>query len=97
MNCLLGHRWPTIPDCVIEDFRAALGGGPVRVIPERLQLGETVQIAGGVFHGLRAVVARVMPGRERVAVLLEFLGRQTMAEIASSFLVRSEDQRRRIL
>jgi hypothetical protein len=37
-----------------------------------------------------------MPGPQRVAVLLEFLGRQSMVELSNSALVREEDERRRI-
>src|SRR5437879_3119452 len=72
-----GSQWPTIPDVVVDELRATVGADEVHVIREDLQPGETVEISGGAFHGLQAVVARVVPGRERVAVLLEFLGRQT--------------------
>src|SRR5258708_30687137 len=91
-----GSRWPTIPDAVIEDLRAALGHEQVHLMPETIEPGETVKIAGGVFHGLRAVVTRVMPGRQRVALLLEFLGRQTTVEVAGDSVVR-EDGRKFIL
>jgi len=92
-----GDRWPIVPDAVIEELRISLGTDPVHVIREELQPGETVQIAGGVFHGLRAVITRVMPSRERVAVLLEFLGRQTAVELPSGTLVRDVNERKRVL
>src|SRR5436309_10914933 len=76
-----GDQWPAIPDGVIEELRASLGDEQVYVMDSELQPGENVQISGGAFHGLQAVVTRVMPGRQRVAVLLEFLGRQTMVEL----------------
>ena len=90
-------RWPIVPDTVVEELRAALGPDQVHVIDEELRPGESVQIAGGVFHGLRAVVTRVMPSKERVAVLLEFLGRQTTVELARATVVREGDERERIL
>ncbi len=92
-----GDHWPTIPDDVIAELRATVGADHVHVIREELQPGETVQISGGMFHGLKAVVTRIMPARERVAVLLEFLGRQTMVELASGAVVRDEDERKRVL
>jgi len=92
-----GDRWPIVPESVIEELRVTLGGEPVHVIREALQPGETVQIAGGVFHGLRAVITRVMPSRERVAVLLEFLGQQTSVELAGEALIREGDERTRVL
>jgi transcription antitermination factor NusG len=50
-----------------------------------------------MFHGLLAVVTRIMPARERVAVLLEFLGRQTTVELAGGAVVRDENERKRVL
>ena len=45
------------------------------------------------MRGLRAVVTRVLPGRERIAVLMEFLGRQTMIELPRHFLIKEGDER----
>ena len=92
-----GNRWPIVPEAVIAELRATVGADHVHVIHEELRPGETVQIAGGVFHGLRAVITRVMPSRERVAVLLEFLGRQTSVELPGEALIRDGDERRLVL
>jgi transcriptional antiterminator RfaH len=88
-----GDQWPAIPDQVIEELRATVGAEQLHVISEELQPGEPVQISGGQFHGLRAVVTRVMPSRQRIAVLMEFLGRQTTVEIASDAVVREQNER----
>jgi transcriptional antiterminator RfaH len=77
-----GGHWPSIPDRVIVQLQAAMGGKEVRVIEDALHPGDLVQIAEGAMFGLEAVVTRVMPARQRVAVLLEFLGRQTTVVIA---------------
>ena len=58
-------------------------------------MGEEIEVAAGAFRGLKAVVSRVMPARERVLVLLDFLGRQTSVEIAAGEVIREGDQRRR--
>ena len=92
-----GDRWPLVPETVIAELRAHVGAVQVHVIREELRAGETVQIAGGVFHGLQAVITRVMPSRERVAVLLEFLGQQTTVELPREALIREGDERRRVL
>jgi transcription antitermination factor NusG len=92
-----GDRWPVVPHAVIEDLRATVGDERVHVIREDLQPGEAVQIAGGVFHGLRAVITRVVPSRLRVAVLLEFLGRQTTVELPGDALIRDMDERKLVL
>ena len=83
-----GSRWPTIPDPVIEELRAMLGNEELRVIGDEIETGDEVRISGGSFHGLEGVVNRVMPGRARVGVLLEFLGRQTMVEVRVDQVVK---------
>jgi transcriptional antiterminator RfaH len=92
-----GDRWPIVPEAVIRELRATVGADQVHVVRDELQPGEAVRIAGGVFDGLEAVVTRVMPSRERVAVLLEFLGRQTSVELPGEALIREGDERRRVL
>jgi transcriptional antiterminator RfaH len=78
---------PSIPDDVIEELRA-LAGDEVRVIEQELKPGDEIQMAGGVFHGLTAVVYRVMPAQARVALLLDFLGRETQVDVDLATVVR---------
>jgi len=92
-----GNRWPIVPEAVIEELRAAVGADQVHVVRDAPRPGESVRIAGGVFHGLQAVVTRVMPSRERVAVLLEFLGQQTTVELPGEALIRDGNERKRVL
>lgn len=89
-----GDDWPAIPDRIIEELRGAVGADQVHVVQEKLRPGETALVSGGPFHDLRAVITRVMPGRERVAVLLDFLGRQTVVELDGSSLVLEADARK---
>jgi len=89
-----GSQWPQIPDDVIADLRATVGAEQIHVLDQELAAGEEVLISGGAFHNLKAVVTRVIPARQRVAVLLDFLGRQTMTEIPTSSLVRAENARK---
>jgi transcriptional antiterminator RfaH len=92
-----GNHWPIVPDRIIEELRASVGTEEVHVVRDELRSGEEVRIAGGAFHGLQAVVSRVMPSRQRVAVLLEFLGQQTMVELPGEALIREGDERKRML
>ena len=82
-----GDRYPTIPDTVIEDLRVASGPGEMCIVGESFNPGDLVRIAGGPFHDLQAVVTRAMPGQQRVALLLDFLGRQTTVELDGACLV----------
>jgi transcriptional antiterminator RfaH len=54
----------------------------VTLDPE-IKVGQSVRIAEGPFQGLEVVVTRLLPARERVKVLLEFLGRPVETEIST--------------
>jgi transcriptional antiterminator RfaH len=88
-----GTRWPAIPDAAIGELRAAMGDDEIKTLAQDLRPGDEVEIMDGAFFGLPAVVARVMPARQRVAVLLEFLGRQTTVELHTSQLNRNQEIR----
>jgi transcription antitermination factor NusG len=70
-----------------------MGADAVKTLSQELRPGDEVEIAGGAFFGLAAVVTRVMPGRQRVAVLLDFLGRQTTVELDRGQLARNREIR----
>ncbi len=88
-----GDRWPTIADPIIAELRAALGPEELRVLDAPLAPGDVVKITDGSLRGMLAVVAQLQSGRNRVAVLMDFLGRQTMVELPASSLVREGEGR----
>ena len=92
-----GVNWPIVPDEAIEEMHACLGKNEVHVISPEVSLGDAVRIAGGCMHGLQAIVTQVMPGSKRVAVLLEFLGRQTSIRLDLAMIVKEANERRVIL
>jgi transcriptional antiterminator RfaH len=92
-----GQRWPVIAEGIIEDLKLAVGTEELHTIATALQPGDSVEIGEGAMRGLQAVVSRVMPSRERVAVLLEFLGRQTTIEVPANFLIKEGDVREQML
>jgi transcriptional antiterminator RfaH len=83
-----GSKWPTVPDQAIEEIRRVLGTGGVHVISNELAPGDSVSVSGGVFHGLNAIIRQVMPGKDRVLVLMDFLGRQTAVELNVQAIVK---------
>jgi hypothetical protein len=50
-------------------------------VEDRLQIGSEVTVSAGAFLGSRGVVVRVLPAKQRVQILLDFLGRTTMTEV----------------
>ena len=83
-----GSKWPTVPDAAIEEIRRVLGTGGVHVISNELVPGDAVSVSGGIFHGLNAIVTQIMPGKDRVLVLMDFLGRQTAVELKVQSIVK---------
>jgi transcriptional antiterminator RfaH len=83
-----GSKWPTVPTAAIEEIRRTLGARGVHVVPGELSAGDTVEVSGGIFHGLSAIVSQVMPGKQRVLVLMDFLGRQTAVELKVCSVVK---------
>jgi transcriptional antiterminator RfaH len=82
-----GNKWPTVPDSVIADLRAGLGPDEVHLIQD-IAPGDTVQISGGTFDNLKVVVTQLVPGKDRVLVLMDFLGRQTTVEVGLGSIVK---------
>ncbi|HXI51059.1 MAG TPA: transcription termination/antitermination NusG family protein [Candidatus Saccharimonadales bacterium] len=83
-----GCKWPTVPEQAIAEIRALLGDEGVHVIGEIPEAGDEVTISGGLFHGLQVIISQVLPGKQRVMVLMDFLGRQTAVEIGVQSIVR---------
>ncbi len=88
-----GPRWPTVPDEIIESLRATLGENEVHLVPAEFSPGDQVQVAGGMFHGLQAVITQALPGRQRVLVLMDFLGRQATVEVPVESVVKQDYRR----
>jgi hypothetical protein len=51
-----------------------VGAEEVVTIDSSIKIGEAVEIIEGPFRGLEVVVTRLLPAKERVRVLFEFLG-----------------------
>jgi transcriptional antiterminator RfaH len=79
-----GERLAMLPEPLIDEIkRQTSGDGVVEINPE-LELGRTVQLARGPFLGLEAVITRLIPARERVEILIEWMGRTLHAEASVS-------------
>lgn len=86
-----GEQPPLVAESVIHELMAQLGGKSVWIMPELPQPGEQVQLCGGALDRSWAEVLTLREGNQRVRVLLEFLGRQTIVEVPlSSVLVSTQ-------
>jgi transcriptional antiterminator RfaH len=87
-----GDRVPLMPDSFIEQVRAQLGEAAVKdAPPPEIQPGQEVIITEGPFQNLKAMVTGEMDSTRRVALLLEFLGRQMEIRVAVDDLQPDDD------
>ncbi len=72
-----GDRIPMMPEVFIDDLRQRVGEDSTKALPEPvIEAGQDVVVTEGPFKDMRAIVTGELDGRQRVALLLDFLGRQ---------------------
>lgn len=79
-----GEQVVPVDDAVMADLRALVRDNETVEVIANPQAGSEVVITGGSLHGLRVLVTRVMPARQRIAVLLELLGTDREVEIETA-------------
>jgi transcriptional antiterminator RfaH len=81
-------RYPTIDEDSLAQLQNQVGIAEIKELNYRLREGDQVTIVEGAFAGLEAVVTQVLAAKERVKVLMDFLGRKTEAEVERSIVLR---------
>jgi transcriptional antiterminator RfaH len=81
------NRYPTIEDGVLAQLRDYVGANEIKELDYGLSQGDNVRIMQGAFAGLEAVVTQILPVRERVKILMDFLGRKVEAEVDCASLL----------
>jgi len=76
-----GDRWVEIDGSEIAALQDVWGDAEALQLPQPVEVGSPVVLAGGLFHGIEATVVALLPGRQRVRILLEFLGGLKEAEV----------------
>src|SRR5262245_794662 len=83
-----GARIADVSEEIIQTLRERCPGGVAQMEPLRMQPGDMVRINEGPFSGLEAVFQQSLKDSERVAVLLEILGRQTRLVLPSETIAK---------
>jgi transcriptional antiterminator RfaH len=78
-----GDNVATLDPATVAALQQEAGEEEIVTIDPEIQVGQSVRIAEGPLQGLEALVTRLLPARERVKVLLEFLGRSVETEISA--------------
>jgi transcriptional antiterminator RfaH len=79
-----GDRLATLSETIVVALQSTVGADEVVTIDSSIKVGQAVQIAEGPFQGLEAVVTYFLPAKQRIRVLLEFLGRSLETEISTA-------------
>jgi transcriptional antiterminator RfaH len=81
-------QYPTIEEEALAQLRGHTDTADVKEISYALCEGDQVRIVGGAFVGLEAVVTQVLSAKERVKILMDFLGRKMEAEVQCTSVLR---------
>ena len=76
-----GDRLATLQDEIVAALQSKAGSDEVVTIDSSLKIGQPVHIVEGPFRGLEVVITQILPARERIRVLLDFLGRPLEMEV----------------
>lgn len=76
-----GNRLATVPESAMISLQAKSGAEEIVTVDSSLKIGQPVQFIEGPFQGLEVVITRLLPARERIRVLFEFLGRSVEMDV----------------
>jgi transcriptional antiterminator RfaH len=82
-----GDRLGLLSDELVGEIKARLDKDELLEIDQRLEPGQNVQITHGPFQGIEALVTRLITARDRVEILIEWMGRTLRAESTVADLV----------
>ena len=74
-----------VPDFVVDALRSE-ADGVILIKEPALKTGDEAVLVEGSFTGLRAVITQVLPGGERVKILMELMGTAVSAEVSAGAL-----------
>ena len=76
-----GDQVAALDSSTIANLRQTADDEEIVIFNPEIQVGQAVRIAEGPFQGLEALVTHLLPAKERIRVLLEFLGRSLETEV----------------
>ena len=82
-----GNRPAVLDDLIITDLRHHVADNETVEIACKIKEGEEVRVIEGPFLGVRALVTRILPASERVAILLNMLGQEREVEVSTTAIL----------
>jgi transcription antitermination factor NusG len=88
-----GEGISPVPDEVIQAIQEEMEGQVVKEIQVGVKPGDEVELTDGPMRGLRGIVNSVLTGEQRVKILLEFLGRESLVEVRTTQILTQHQPR----
>jgi transcriptional antiterminator RfaH len=82
-----GDRLALLPDLLVSKIKDRTGEEEIVEVNQTLAPGQTVEVIQGPFQGLEALVTRVITAKQRVEILIEWMGRTLRAEAGMADLL----------
>jgi transcriptional antiterminator RfaH len=79
-----GGQMSPVADSVIQMIREEMDGQVIKEIHIGVKVGDVVELTDGPMRGLKGIVNSIHSGDERVKILMEFLGRESLVEVQTS-------------
>jgi transcriptional antiterminator RfaH len=73
-----------LPENIVAALQSSVGAEELVTLDCSVKVGQSVEIIEGPFQGLEVVVTNLLPAKERIRVLFEFLGRPLEIEISTA-------------
>jgi transcriptional antiterminator RfaH len=86
----LGER-RVIPKHIIEELRASLPEGIIEAPDLSIEPGAEIELVTGSLKGINGKVLAQLPAKNRIQVLLEFLGREITVEVSPDDILLARD------
>jgi transcriptional antiterminator RfaH len=83
----------SVPDRIIAELRTAVDQEETITVNVAIREGDTVDVVSGPLRGQAVTVTRVLPGAQRVRILMEFLGAPHEVEVSILTLLSGRDPR----
>jgi transcriptional antiterminator RfaH len=77
-----GDRLATLPENIVTALQSRVGSEEIVTLDCSIKVGQSVQIVDGPFQGLDVVVTHLLPAKDRIRVLFDFLGRSVKMEVS---------------
>lgn len=87
-----GREFTIVSDSVIEHLLRFTQEGILQIEEVPLQVGDNTQFVTGLFKGNKCTITELLPARERVKVLLEFMGKPTIVEVSPQDLEANKSE-----